>query len=121
LPLARAAQLPLVPARPVREGARRRRGVDRAMSARAELLQARRWFRSKARRVIEVEERDRAEVGGAPLCLWEARFEGGGAEVYLVGGERDAVDPAAIVAAIARDLRVEGERGAFVFRRGRGF
>lgn len=91
------------------------------MSGRAELLRTRRWFRAKARRVREVEERDRVEVGGAPLCLWEARFEDGGAEVYLVAGEQDALDPAPLLRAIESGLRVEGERGAFVFRAARGF
>jgi starch synthase len=90
------------------------------MSALADFLRSRRWFRAKGRPIAATSERDRAEVGGAALRLCDVAFAEGGGETYLLADDDDAV-ARALFAAIASEARVEAGRGAFVFRRGPAF
>jgi predicted trehalose synthase len=89
-------------------------------------LRARRFFRSKGRKIAAIAERDAARIGGERLALVDVAFEEGPPETYVLAGEPDALEgealPRALLAAIAAEARVATERGGrLAFRRGPSF
>jgi trehalose synthase-fused probable maltokinase len=92
-------------------------------------LAARRWFRSKARPLADVQPAGAARLAGDHwLLVLEARYRDGGADRYLVpavagpdGGLREPADGdgtwRAMVEAIAQERAIDGEATRFRFRR----
>jgi predicted trehalose synthase len=93
-------------------------------------LAGQRWFGSKTQAIGRVDVEDTVPLGGAVIAVVTAHLGDGSADRYLIplrqgDAPEDALaDPAfarALLAVVADEARVAGERGAVVGRRTRAF